>query len=82
MDVISIKNNEVNTATKNDHGIEFKSFYSDWVGLDNREQAIGFARALFRRIPNLNEEERLRIINKVHFRGTRFTMDEVKVKIL
>lgn len=75
-------NGFVDAATKNDPGIEFKAFYSGWVKLDNREQAIGYARALFTRMPNMSDAERLRIINEVHFRGTRFTMDEVKVRIL
>ena len=62
--------------------IWFKAFYSDWVRLENREKAVAYARALFRRMPNKSDEERLRLINEKHFRGTQFTMDEVNVRIL
>lgn len=49
-----------------------------WAKADSRETALKFARLLFRRMVNLNDEAKVKQINEKHVRGTRFTLEELR----
>ena len=51
---------------------------STWAKADSREKALKFARILFSRMVNLNDEAKVKQINEQHVRGTRFTLEELR----
>ena len=66
-----------------DNEIYMKGFFTDWVKMQSRNNAVGIARALFKYMGNIkSHEERLRIINKNHVKGTSFTLEEVDILII
>ena len=66
-----------------DNEIYMKGFFTDWVKMQSRNNAVGIARALFKYMGNIkSHEERLRIINESHVKGTSFTLEEVDILII
>ena len=66
-----------------DNEIYMRGFYSDWVKMQSRNNAVGIAMALFSYMGNIkSHEERLRIINEKHVKGTSFTLEEVDISII
>lgn len=66
-----------------DNEIYMKGFFTDWVKMRSRNNAVGIARALFKYMGNIKSyEERVRIINKKHVKGTSFSYEEIVIKIL
>ena len=49
-----------------------------WAKAESREMALKFARILFSRMVNLNDEAKVKQINEQHVRGTRFTLEELR----
>lgn len=58
--------------------IEIRAHMS-WAKAESRDKALKFARILFRNMVNGgSDENRLKIINEQHVRGTRFTLEELR----
>ena len=50
-----------------------------WAKAESREKALKFARILFRNMVNGgSDENRVKIINEKHVRGTSFTLEELR----
>jgi len=50
-----------------------------WAKAESREMALKFARILFRNMVNGgSDENRVKIINEQHVRGTSFTLEELR----
>ncbi len=60
--------------------IYLRGFISDWWKTDDRRMAKSFAQAVFRYMGNMPYEERVKVINEKHVKGTTFTLDELWVK--
>lgn len=59
-------------------GIEIRMTQT-WAKAESREKALKFARILFRNMVNGgNDENRVKIINEKHVRGTSFTLEELR----
>ena len=66
-----------------DNEIYMKGFFTDWVKMRSRNNAVGIARALFRYMGNIKSyEERVKIINENHVKGTSFSNEEIIIRIL
>lgn len=50
-----------------------------WAKAESREKALKFARLMFRNMVNAgSDESRVKLINREHVRGTRFTLEELR----
>ena len=52
--------------------------HTTWAKADSRETALKFARLMFCRMTNLNDEAKVYQINERHVRGIRFTLEELR----
>lgn len=58
--------------------IEIRTHMS-WAKAESRDKALKFARLLFRNMVNGgSDENRVKIINEKHVRGTSFTLEELR----
>lgn len=53
--------------------------HTTWAKAESRDKALKFARLLFRNMPNVgSDENRVKMINEKHVRGTKFTLEELR----
>lgn len=58
--------------------IEIRAHMS-WAKAESRDKALKFARIMFRNMVNAgSDENRGKLINKNHVRGTKFTLEELR----
>lgn len=58
--------------------IEIKAFYK-WRKVESREEALKFAKCMYERIRTTSDPVKMAaLVNKIHVRGTVFTVDELR----